>query len=241
MAKYRIRGVEREGHKGVWRAGRLWPSSPVDIEVLEGVEEIFPDNDLQDLLKKPKADRPAYVYELGPSVDKPDAPRRIARKPNVLGENAFAQLQADGRVSINPLDGPIAPVAVQEEIRKRDAEIANLRAQLEAMQHEAQARASVGARKARAADADADPDDDDEDDDEDSDVAVALRTENLDQKGRIAELERELVAARGTPAPVRPPEEKAPPVAPVPAPAAPAPAPTPTETPRPAKPAKAPR
>jgi hypothetical protein len=226
--------VEREGHKGVWRGFRLWPHTPTDIEVID-VDEV-PETELQDLMALPKDERPAYVYEIGPSIDNPTAPRRLARKPSVVGRNAFASMERDGRLSINPIDRPAAalPADIQAEIKRRDVEISDLRQQLENARAEAASLRGSKAKPAAAAD-----DDDDDDDDEDAGLRVSeLETENLTQKTRIAELERELVTARTavTPAPSAPPEEKAPPVPTVAQPAAPlVPAtPAPADTGKPA-------
>lgn len=187
MAKYRVRAVQRESHKGVFRAGRFWPDTPIDIQVLEGVTEVAKER-LQDLLSTPKEDRPPYVYEIGPSAQDPNPKGRIVLKPTVLGENAFKQLLDDGRLTINSLDRAVAPAEVQSEIRKRDAEISDLRAQLEALQLDNARLRGTGKSKPK------------DDDDDDEDLAVendALRKGELQSRARIAELERDLVAARG--------------------------------------------
>lgn len=109
MPKYIVQAVRREGHDGVWRAGRKWASdAPTEIEVLDQDDD-------------------------GAVIETKDAAGRVVstiKNPTVVGRRSFEAMKADGRISIRPAEGGHAEAAANPDVQRLRDQVQALEAEL---------------------------------------------------------------------------------------------------------------
>jgi hypothetical protein len=114
MSKYIVQAVQREGFRGVWRAGREWQHTPVEVEVLDQEED--PTTEVVD----------------------PNGKKRQALDATRIGRKSWAAMMADGRISKTPLEA-FKATAVEGDIVKLRARVNELEGELDRAKTENQA------------------------------------------------------------------------------------------------------